>query len=62
MLPSSNEAAGIQLGASKLSSLCYRERNQYLDIAKENEALARIYRDMAHEIATQRAGKAAATK
>jgi len=57
-----NEAAGITLGPSKLSSFCYRERNQYEDIAKEDEALAKRYRDMAHDIAAQRAGKAATTK
>lgn len=58
-----NAATGIKLGASKLSSFCYRERSQYLDIAKENEAQAKIYRDMAHEIAaTQHPGKPAANK
>jgi len=57
-----NEAAGIKLGPSKLSSFCYKERNQYVDIAKENEALAKLYRDMANDMATQRAGKPATTK
>ena len=57
-----NTAAGIKLRASKLSSYCYRERSQYLDIAKENEELAKIYHDMAHEIAKQRAAKSPADK
>ncbi len=48
-----NEKAGIELGPSKLSSLCYRERNQYLDIAKEDDALARIYRQMAEDVGKQ---------
>jgi hypothetical protein len=57
-----NKASGIKLGVSKLSSFCYRERSQYLDIAKENEALAKMYHDMAHEVAAQQSGKPAATK
>jgi hypothetical protein len=48
-----NRQTGIELGASKLSSFCYRERNQYSEIAKENEALAKMYRDMAQEVAKQ---------
>jgi hypothetical protein len=50
----------VSNGSSKLSSFCYRERSQYLDIAKENEDLVKIFRDMAHEVATQQAGKPAA--
>src|SRR6516164_5732966 len=48
-----NKQAGIELGASKLSSFCYRERNQYSEIAKENEGLAKMYRDMAEQISKQ---------
>ena len=49
-----NEKAGISLAPSKLSSFCYSERKQYLDIAKENEAMAGVYREMAHEAEKQR--------
>ncbi len=48
-----NKQTGIKLDASKLSSFCYRERNQYTEIAKENEELAKMYRDMAQEVAKQ---------
>jgi len=48
-----NREAGIKLDASKLGSFCYRERNQYSDIAKENDALAKMYREMAQEVAKQ---------
>lgn len=51
-----NKEVGIELGASKLSSFCYRERNQYSEIAKENEALAKMYHDMAQEVAKQHPG------
>ena len=44
-----NEKMGIDVGASKLSSFCNRERVLYDDIAKQNEALAKIYRDMARQ-------------
>jgi hypothetical protein len=57
-----NEKVGLKLGASKLSSFCYRERSQYLDIAKENEGLAKIFRDMAHEVAAHEARTPAANK
>jgi hypothetical protein len=57
-----NKQSGIELGASKLSSFCYRERNQYSDIAKENEGLAKMYRDMAQEISKQHPGNPQATK
>ncbi len=56
-----NKKANITLGPSKLSSFCYRERKQYQDIAKEDEALAKTYRDIANEVAEQ-AGKTPANK
>jgi hypothetical protein len=57
-----NKQTGIELGASKLSSFCYRERNQYSEIAKENEALAKMYRDMVQEAAKQHPGNPPAAK
>lgn len=44
-----NEKAGIEVGPSRLSSFCNRERTLYEDIAKQNDALAKIYREMAHQ-------------
>jgi hypothetical protein len=44
-----NEKAGIEVRPSRLSSLCNRERVLYEDIAKQNDALAKVYRDMAHQ-------------
>ena len=52
----------LKLGASKLGSFCYGERSQYLDIAKENEGPAKIFCDMAHEVAAQQARTPAANK
>jgi hypothetical protein len=57
-----NKEAGIELGASKLSSFCYRERNQYSEIAKENEALAKMYRDMAQQVAKPHPGNPSTAK
>jgi hypothetical protein len=57
-----NKETGIKLEASKLSSFCYRERNQYSDIAKENETLAKMYRDMAQEVAKPHPGNPPAAK
>ena len=44
-----NSKAGIDVGASTLSSFCNRERVSYEDIAKQNDALAKIYREMAQQ-------------